>query len=103
MKKLLIGSLALAIIGGASSVGLYYQSLIIERKEKKETVEEFYCNRFCQNKLALYRKKDFTTRNESDYLIELMHKDGYSYGEIGIFLKSACEAARLIYEAEVES
>ncbi len=46
MKKLLIGSLALAAICGASSVGLYYQSLTMERKEKKRKADEYHENAF---------------------------------------------------------
>ncbi len=46
IKQLLMGSLALAAIGGASSVGLYYQSLTMERKEKKRKADEYYENAF---------------------------------------------------------
>ena len=40
MKKLLMGSLALATIGGASSVGLYYQSLTMDRAKKRALEDE---------------------------------------------------------------
>ncbi len=54
MKKVLMASLAFAAIGSASSVGLYYQSLTMERKENKRKADEYYENAFYWT----YRCKD---------------------------------------------
>lgn len=81
MKKLLMGSLALAAIGGASSVGLYYQSLTMERKEKKRKADEYYAEEFYHCFYA-YFKHDSELENVK--IRNQMREDGYTHAEIGI-------------------
>ena len=103
IKQLLMGSLALAAIGGASSVGLYYQSLTMERKENKRKADEYYTEALYDS-LYIYGKSTLNLDEELKKLVEeqsgskygdgtlkevqntkkQMIADGYSYAEIGI-------------------
>ncbi len=96
MKKLLMGSLALAAIGGASSVGLYYQSLTMERKEKKRKADAYYLRTLgISYKVRSNCEYDSTRtfwNNDIKKTKRKMKQDGYSNAEIAMLYEEAKKA-----------
>ena len=118
IKQLLMGSLALAAIGGASSVGLYYQSLTMERKEKqlyyqalnlesqnkqskvqdkKHKADEYYVEQLSSSHFLRMNSKN---NNDTDRWVndikekkQEMKQDGYFNSEIAMIEQSAFEKA----------
>lgn len=88
LKNVLLGFVALAFICGAVSVTMYFQSLMLERKYKREVSDEYYLTDLRINDIYYcMHPKDLKK------LKKRMHSDGYSYAEIGIMEKKARKIA----------
>jgi len=101
IRMFLLVFFLLAIITGAGAVALYYQSVMAERierdrvmderAEKKKAADKYYFNSFYCS--FLFHMTIPGGDSEIKETTEQMHKDGYSYAEIGAISQRACGMA----------